>query len=334
MTRLLVLLLSLGVLHACADDIQLPPAQPLKASAEQLAQIPNFQSGPHSVKNHGPKLWRVDGQELRIRVFAPEAEGPFPLLLFSHGFASDIDQYDAMLQHWASHGYIIIAPYHLDGGGTARAIFNSLRKGNMGLIQARLDDMQFLLDQLPQLDQLIPNISQRIDPSRIAATGHSFGAFTAQQLGGALAIEEQQRIGVDATRVKAVVAISPPGEMFGVIKAASWQSLRVPMLATTGTWDIDGHFVTDWKQHSLSYQSAPAGQNWLLVTQGADHYFGNLICRLDREALPQQDALNMANAAVVNFLHAQLKADQRSAEFLHSNELAVISAGFSQLSQR
>ncbi len=120
------------LLTACGDDQPLPPARPLTATAEQLAAIPGRKAGPHEVAIDALD-WSVDGDTLKVRVVRPVGAGPFPLIVFSHGFASDVDEYDALLHHWASHGYLSIAPFHADGGGTLSAILASIRLGKGGL---------------------------------------------------------------------------------------------------------------------------------------------------------------------------------------------------------
>ncbi len=332
LTALLIGLL----LAACAEPLENPPAMPLKASAEQLAQIPAWEPGPHPVRKSAALNWPVRGRELRLRIVEPAGAGPYPLILFSHGFASDIDEYDALLDHWASHGFVSIAPYHRDGGGSPRAIFNSLRYGTEKLISARIEDLRLILDHLVALEQVMPGLPERIDARRIAAAGHSFGAFSAQQLGGAIAIDPDtgQRIEGRDARIQAVLALSPPGEMFGLINRRSWLDMDLPMLATTGTWDRDGRFVTDWRQHRLSYDTARPGQNWLLVIDGADHYLGRLICRTDRDAAPQTDALRMINASAVNFFRSQLLEQAEARKFLAGQSLDQLSGGFARLSHR
>ena len=336
----LSILLAGLLLTACGKTVELPPAQPLQASAEQLAQIPGIASGPLAVSKSETLDWRVGGQTLRLRVVQPSlhsgGDGPFPLVLFSHGFASDIDQYDAVLAHWASHGYISIAPYHRDGGGSLRAIFNSIVIGKAGLIDGRVADIELLLENLDALDAVLPGLAQRMDRTRIAVAGHSFGAFTAQQFAGARAIDPEDGSQITASEhgVRAVIALSPPGEMFGLINQQSWRSMHKPMLATTGTWDVDGRFVTDWRQHRLSFESAQPGNNWLLVIQGADHYLGNLICRTERDAEPQPDALRMVNAASLNFLNAQLRDDAAAAALLNRDYFGGPTGGFAHLELR
>ena len=84
----------------------------------------------------------------------------------------------------------------------------------------------------------------------------------------------------------------------------------------------------------MSFDSARPGQNYALVTQGADHYLGNLICRLERENPPQQDALMMLNAVSTTFLDALLKSSPQALAFLQSKQLEKLSSGFSTLSSR
>jgi dienelactone hydrolase len=333
--------LSIGLLAlllmACADEVALPAAAPLSATPEQLAQLYKAEKGPHKVIIERNVVLPVStDKSLELSVFYPEAAGKFPLLLFSHGNWSDKDQYDAVVTHWVSHGYVVVAPNHLDCCSMASGIVNSIRYGQFGLIDGRMKDFNQLLINLPKLEKMVSGLAGKIDNRRVAATGHSFGAFSAQQMGGAGAFnpDTEEYVFYNNPNIRAIVAISPPGPMFDMINKNSWQRLHRPMLLTTGTWDSNAQFWPDWRMHKMSFDTAVAGYNYALVTQGADHYLGNLICRLDREEAGQHDALKMLNAASTAFLDAFMKNNATAQAFIDGDKLADLSGGFSIIERR
>lgn len=331
--------LVLLLLQACGgEEVVLPEVQPLQASAEQLQQLGPVEAGPYEVVTQRDIVFQpqAEQRELALSVFYPAAEERFPLLLFSHGNWSTRDDYDNVIKHWVSHGYVVIAPDHLDCCGMMSGIINSVRYGQVGLIEARTDDFTVLLDNLDALQQQLPALATRIDSSRVAATGHSFGAFSAQQTIGARAYDPDAEAfrSYRDERIQAVVAISPPGPMFDNITDKSWQEVDQPMLVTTGTWDSNAQFWPDWRAHKMSFDTATAGQNYALIVQGADHYLGNLICRLDRENEPQYDALKMVNAVTTRFLNAYLKDDQEALAFIQSNAARQLTGQFAVIEKR
>ena len=300
----------------------------LRGELPGRARLTGETPGPWTpVAGESVMLTHADGRTLTARATWPEADGPFPLMLFSHGFASDKDQYDALIHHWVSHGYVVLAPDHADSGGTVSAILASLKMGEIGLIQSRLDDFSLLLDALDAFPELVA----RADQDTLIAAGHSFGAFTAQMMAGADAVDEDgQRHGWLGPEPVATIAVSPPGEMFDVIVADSWNTMRGPVLMTTGTEDTDGRFVTDWQQHLLSWERAEPGGQHALVVEGADHYLGKLICRLDEPVAGQHEALAWIRAMSTAFLAAELGGGMLPTP----GALAEASAGVAELRTR
>ena len=334
-----LLLLLLG----CAEELPRPPAASLAAADEALSQLHKWGAGPWPVAE--ARDLRIEhpkrDAELRFHAYYPlvadAAAEPLPVLLFSHGNWSNNDKYDNLIRHWVSHGYAALAPLHLDAdGGIASSIIDLIRYGRLGIIQARVDDLAALLDALPRIEAQLPDLAGRLDGRRIAATGHSFGAFNAQQLGGASAFDADSRTWAPARdeRIKAVVAISPPGVMPEEIAEGSWRGMDAPTLMTTGTWDANAAFWPDWRMHKLSFETAVPGHQYALVVQGADHYLGNLICRPELEGPPQRDALAMVNTAAVAFLDAYLKDSAPALAFLQSPQFEEITQGFAVLERR
>ena len=331
------------LLSACGNEpAEKPPVSPLSVDRDVLAEnLPGFSAGRYraSVVDglvlEAPELANA---ELNLRIWYPEAfDRDIPVVIFSHGNWSDREKYDRLLSHWSSHGYTVIATTHLDGRSMARGIFNSLRYGQLGLIDARVQDIQFLIDRLSMIESKLQNAvgsTLSFQKERLVIAGHSFGAFTAQQFAGAIASDEEQVSRASDDRVAGVIAISPPGPMFDVIREKSWENMRGPVLVTTGTWDSNPQFWPDWRAHLMSFETSQPGEQYALVVQGADHYLGNLICRPEREAEPQTDALAMVNSASVLFLDAVFGNSETTLERLSSGVLSELTKGFADLQKR
>jgi pimeloyl-ACP methyl ester carboxylesterase len=317
-----------------APEIVLPPAKPLTASPEELEVLPGYESGPLHMERSGELvLTHADERTTSIRVFYPNQYPPFPVIVFSPGFGSGKDQYDAVIEHWVSFGYIVVATDHADSGGTVSAIMASIDLGEMGLIKSRVQDVTLVMNSLETVDG--GKIHELGNLKQVVAAGHSFGALIAQMMAGAVAVSEEGEVAAyQGPPVEAVVALSPPGEMFDVIKAESWSNMRGPALMTTGTWDVDARFWTDWTAHLLSFENAKAGEQYALVVDGADHYLGNLICRLDRNEPPQHDALAMVNTVTAAFLNAYIRQDPDSQRLLKNKSLEEVTGNYAQLRRR
>lgn len=105
---------------------------------------------------------------------ATPAAGPFPLAVFSHGHQGYAENSGFLMEHLASHGFVVAAPDHtgntiLDGDDRTTAIYYQ-RPGD---ISAVIDAAQ--AGALPA-----PGISDEV-----IALGHSFGGYTLHALGGA-----------------------------------------------------------------------------------------------------------------------------------------------------
>jgi len=315
------------------------PAKSAELAADFLANrsgrfdgVYGYAPGPHRVtRSRETVLTHADGRRISARAFYPESSGSFPLIVFSHGFASDKDQYRNLIDHWVSHGYVVLAADHEDSGGTLSAIFASVRLGDLELIDSRVEDMALLANSSDRF----PTAHARLNPEKIVAAGHSFGAFTAQMMTGAVAIDENgNHWDYDGPDVVAALAISPPGEMFDVIVADSWTNQKGPVLMTTGTADVDGRFVTDWQQHLLSFENARPGSQFALTVDGADHYLGKLICRLDTDQLAQYEALDVVNMVTTAFLDAVIRGNQTARLMLDAERVDRVTLGKASLRTR
>ena len=178
--------------------------------------------------------------------------GPFPLVIFGHGFAVTPAPYARLLEAWASAGYVVAAPIfplgnaHAPGGPNESDILNQPR------------DMSFVISQMLALSAKPGGglFSQLIAPGEIAVSGQSDGAETAL-----LTAYNTQFID---RRVGAAVILS--GAEIPGIGGYSFPAPSPPLLAAQGTADPlnPAHFTYAF------YNQAPRPK-FLLTLPGASH---------------------------------------------------------------
>lgn len=255
-----------------------------------------------------------DGRDVRVAVWgaAGERRG---LVLFSHGALSSPDKYERVAGRWASAGFDVMAPLHVDSLDHP----DHAKYGMLESWSARLQDMRAL--------------AARADAPSFVAAGHSYGGLVALTLGGALSavppgVEQPLR----DRRAGSVVALSPPGASPGLITKDGYAGLAVPAFIQTGTQDVPpGPGDGRWQVHLDAFEAAPAGDKYALVLDGADHYFGGLICRLDRPGPPQDAPLDQALTLSTLFLEAFGAGDGAARATL---DAALSDAGPARLSRK
>lgn len=140
----------------------------------------------------GFMLRRYGQIDTHAEALAPLAPGdrPWPVVIFSPGYGAPRAVYTGLATRLASRGFVVFAldhPYESavtqlpDGRvvGTREILLPGERDriGYMARQQAvRVADVRFVIDQLARPEALSPPLrGGRIDASRVAAIGHSFG---------------------------------------------------------------------------------------------------------------------------------------------------------------
>lgn len=238
-------------------------------------------------------LTAPDGRTVPIRITWPHAGARrLPLLILSHGANGTLDGL-ALLQRSLTRGRVVASPRHPD----SEANPDLAKVDRAKLFGQRVADMTLVLNSLPEIER---SIERRSDRGRIAAGGHSFGALIAQALGGA-------RVGMPAqdwrdARIVRVVAFSPPGPIPGYAEPAGWGAMTVPHFVQTGTADVVPMIAPQWQAHMASFDASAVTGSWLWVGKDVDHYFGNRIQRLSRNAPDQAAAFRLATDLADAFL--------------------------------
>lgn len=222
---------------------------------------------------------------LEVRVSAPASGTNLPIVLFSHGNGWNLDGYAPLTAFWASRGFVVIQPTHLDsrrnGFGFDHPVFPSIWT-------ERIADLTRILDQLDVIEAAVPGLAERIDRSRIAATGHSWGGQTAQALLGARILDEAGEVGQDRSddRVSAGILFAATGvagdDLHPFAQAnfpfmrPSFTELTTPTLVVAGDHDQSkmSSRGPDWFTDAYTYSP---GATDLLTFFGAEHALGGIV---------------------------------------------------------
>ncbi|MEP6624867.1 MAG: alpha/beta hydrolase [Acidimicrobiia bacterium] len=158
----------------------------------------------------------------------PVAPHRFPLVVFSHGSGGIRYQNWFLMEHLASHGFIVAAPDHtgntavdgLFGTSTPFAVTARNRPLDVSLVISRM-----LERNRTERDAFDHHLLRR----KIAVMGHSFGGFTAVAAATGWADVPPD------PRVKAIIPIAAATQSF---TDAQLRSITVPSLWLHGTSDI------------------------------------------------------------------------------------------------
>jgi predicted dienelactone hydrolase len=223
---------------------------------------------------------------------------PYPLVVFSHGYALSPIVYSTLVEHYASQGYIVLAPEHNEN-------FDQSLTGFWKALIDRPVDIHRTIDYAELLTKPGAPLAGLIDLDNIAVVGHSYGGYTALAAAGArfdfaayktrcaaltaddplnffcgpIVPKESDmatRAGLPAApsglwpsfgdpRVKAVISMAGdayPFDQRGLAK------LKVPIMAMGGTIDEGTPYTWGAK---LTYDHAASKNKTLITFPGAGH---------------------------------------------------------------
>jgi fermentation-respiration switch protein FrsA (DUF1100 family) len=163
---------SLAALGACASQgapsaAATPSATARKPASRKPTAVPSRTAPARKLTLTTRKLSFSRGADrpLPTTVWYPKAGGPYPLILFSHGLGGRPQDYAELLTAWAQAGFVVAAPAYPHTAAGVRE-FNVL-----DVLNQPADGSEVITETLGRL-------GDRIDPQRIAASGHSAGAIT------------------------------------------------------------------------------------------------------------------------------------------------------------
>jgi len=219
------------------------------------------------------------GRRVPARLYWPAdvSPGRVPLIVFSHGIGGSRNGYTYLAKRWAAQG---VASLHVQHTGSD----NSVWRGNPFAIvdrlqaaaheseaAARAGDTRFALDQI--LSKAEGPYARFIDPQRIVAAGHSYGANTTLLSVGARVFREGRWLNFRDPRYKAAIVISAPpfygeGDLNSVLA-----NINVPILHVTSTDDIiriPGYYSPASDRVAI-FNATASTRKRLVMFQGGSH---------------------------------------------------------------
>ncbi|WP_419221159.1 dienelactone hydrolase family protein [Gordonia sp. CPCC 206044] len=222
--------------------------------------------GPHRVLRGDLGIVGMSGQ-----VYAPATGRKLPAIAFGHGWLADSRRYRDLLYHFASWGFVTVAP---DGNAGALA-------SDAGLAA----DLRAALRIVSHVSLGMGAVT--VDPSRVGIVGHGFGGSAA-----VFAAADVQLLGQPAPDVAGVAALFPAPTTSSLQPAAALVS--APGLIVSGASEL----------HTVDSNALPLAQAYggdvVLRTLGK----GNARDLLERRTVKSLIGMNGANSAV----HAQVRA--------------------------
>lgn len=272
----------------------------MPVDAQAWSRRPNF---------YATNLNAPSGRRIDVNLFAPRSIAPrVGFLVFSHGSNSHPSLYEPLLQDFASAGFLVAAPTHVDSERYQdRAKFDQ-----SAIFQTRLEDLKLVMDAAMQLAATAEVDLARFEPASLVVGGHSYGAWQALMLAGAGCAA----FGIGGgqardDRIKAALAVSPPGAVPGMIGPDDYASITAPVMITTGQRDILPGFVERWQDRLLAYEMAK-GPAAALIMRDVDHYFGGAIGRVGVPGPVQNRSLKVTGVALSRFARAYGLGDSAS----------------------
>lgn len=213
------------------------------------------------------------------------AEGPYPLLIVSHGYLGSRFLMSYLTENLASKGYIVVAIDHPESTHSNPGKFAST------LYYRALDDL-FVLNQMAALGMKGSDsfLSGLVNAEATALIGYSMGGYGVlnaagagysnqmlqmfgQLSGGSAAIES--RVSGNAAyeasmdeRIKAIVAFAPWGMQRGAWDADGLKGIKIPTFIVAGDQDDVSGYEDGVK---AIYDGIENAEKFMLVYQNARH---------------------------------------------------------------
>jgi predicted dienelactone hydrolase len=235
---------------------------------------------------HGPTP-ASDQRELVTDVWLPVGTGPFPTVVFSHGFAGSPDKMTQLFRAWAEAGYVVAAP--------AFPVSKSDAPGGAALTDAagQPGDVDFVVQQLLHANETPGDpLARQIDPRHLGLAGDSLGGVTTSTVA----------FGTCCPDVEPAAVMLLDGALAGVTKPPA-SGATIPLLIVHADHDP----IVPYDQAVASYRAA-AAPKWFVTLHETAH--------VSAYEDPPDPADELVEAVTIAFWDRWLKGDRAAADRL------------------
>lgn len=184
---------------------------------------------------------------LAAEVDSVATDGPFPLIVYSHGSNGLRYIHSNYTEMIASHGYVVVAPDHT--GNTSIDLLAGTSDDVAEIAFNRPIDVSVVIDEMLDVgSEVAGGFAAIVDPDRVAVTGHSFGGFTSYAT--VSGYENTNGVYEADDRVDAIITLAPATNPL-LLSDERLAAVDVPTLVIVGTDDkttpIDPNVKRPWE---------------------------------------------------------------------------------------
>jgi predicted dienelactone hydrolase len=259
-------------------------------------------------------------RKVPARLYYPkDGDGPFPLIVFSHGWGGNKDMYAYLGRHWAGYGYVVVHVQHL-GSDTG-----VLAGGGAGFLRSMLDprnsverpkDISFAIDKMTALNGADGPLKGRLDLQHIGVAGHSGGGFTTLAIAGEVFPVGKEAPGFGDPRVSAGIAISAPKPLTTNDYDQAFAAVKIPVLHVTGTNDNLPLRRNLWIARREAYDHIKAAGQALLIFNGANHMTFAGLPRAGDQGTVDKRVQQLLQESSTSWWDTWLKGDAKARQWL------------------
>jgi len=295
-----------------------------------------------------------------VDVYSPKSPpaGKLPVIVFSHGLASRPEDFSEAMRQLASHGYVVAAPQHPGSDAIwLKKMLRGLHKDIFDIndFSNRPKDISFVIDELERRNA--GRFSGKLDLTRVALAGHSFGGYTVLALAGAtvdlaylkeecerpfggldaalllqcqaLRLPPEQLTNLQDSRTAAVFAANPVNRsMFG---RTGLGTIKVPVVMASGSYDPA---TPPALEQAASFTWLNSADKYWLIVQGQAHVnftkidpgIKDAIESMTDITLPSQGLIgNYMKALALPFFEVYLRQNNSYKPYLRSSYAEYLS---------